>query len=199
MKVHFILATIVSFPNKRNLHFGGTFSLSSLRKLLATGESPPRYQTSIIHDILITLATGVPGGVGDSEWIVSRRLVTRALDPADCFKVNWTLFVTVEPPSCSRTACTYLVHLGFFTPFCKKKKSYKENTMVDNMWKTHIWTADRSMLWCERKLEKIRCGRKLEKIQAWTFKPGFFLAFFRYRSSSVNNCDELKTITKRIP
>ena len=158
MKVHFIIATTqkkkIRFFSKYKEHFGVTFSLSSLRKLLATvairllsilvpsGRAPfGQHQesrsvtltkriaalgtrmTSIVHDILITLATGVPGGVGDSEWIVSRRLVARALDPADCFIVSWTRFVTVDPPSCSRTACRYLVHLGFFTPFCEKKKS----------------------------------------------------------------------------
>lgn len=47
----------------------------------------------------LTVVTGDPGGVGDSEWMVSRRLATLALDPADCFKVNCTVLVTVDPVS----------------------------------------------------------------------------------------------------
>ena len=50
----------------------------------------------------LTLSTrGEPGGVGDCEEVVSKRLffLTAELDPADCFNVNCTVFVIVDPLS----------------------------------------------------------------------------------------------------
>jgi len=48
---------------------------------------------------------GEPGGVGDCDEGVSRRLfiLAAALETADCFNVNWTVFVTVDPVSWSTT------------------------------------------------------------------------------------------------
>lgn len=50
----------------------------------------------------LTLSTlGEPGGVGDCDEVVSRRLFTlgAALEVADCFNVNCTVLVTVDPVS----------------------------------------------------------------------------------------------------
>lgn len=50
----------------------------------------------------LTLSTlGEPGGVGDWEEVVSRRwfVLAAGVDPADCFSVNWTVFVIVDPLS----------------------------------------------------------------------------------------------------
>lgn len=57
--------------------------------------------------VTLTLSTlGEPGGVGDCDEVVSRRLFILAfgVEPADCFKVNWTVFVIVDPLSLRRTA-----------------------------------------------------------------------------------------------